>query len=395
MNACVLLDADVFEHTRTGLPDLRVFDAAGKSELPYAITLSSTSATSDPARVVRIAPSGARQLTLDLEMPHRPYSEVDLSLDARDFVASARVTGLESLADAHAVFLGDLSLFDLTSRSLGSSTALPIAESTFPYLRLRLTFEPAPGRSGLPVTPSMVVSALVPPARQAQTLYTGIPQTSAIARRGQQSVATFRVPAHVPIERVSFELDPAENANFSRTVIVSAFAGPSAPVETLTGQISRVHLNAGDVRIQRQSLSLPAILGSNAQSPATVEVAVENGEHPPLKIRGVRLEMRRRELCFPAAGTDATLAYGAGSPSGMAPPPAYDFARTFDAAASIRRATLLPEQANPLFIPPANNRFRFHRNPAFLGLSILVALSLLGVIGYRALHRGHRDSLHR
>ena len=197
------------------------------------------------------------------------------------------------------------------------------------------------------------------------------------------------MPAHVPIERVSFDLDPAEQSNFRRTVGVTASAGQSAPAETVAGEISRVHLTLGGMEIEQRSLSIPAILGANAQTPATVEVAIDNGSQPPLKIHSVKLEMRQRQLCFPAAGIFATLAYGSES----AQPAAYDFGRTFDASAPVRRATLLHEHPNTLFIPPASTRERFKRYPAFAGLSAIVAISLLAVIAYRALHRGHRDSL--
>jgi hypothetical protein len=88
-NACAVLDASVFAHTQSGLADLRVFDPAGEREIPYVATLSSTSPISDPARIVRVSPSGARQLNADLEMPHRSYSQVDLAFNARNFVASA------------------------------------------------------------------------------------------------------------------------------------------------------------------------------------------------------------------------------------------------------------------------------------------------------------------
>jgi hypothetical protein len=101
--------------------------------------------------------------------------------------------------------------------------------------------------------------------------------------------------------------------------------------------------------------------------------------------------MRQRELCFPAAGTNATLAYGADEVQ----PAADDFARTFNASSPVRRAKLLKEDANPLFIELSSAKSRFQRYPAFLGLSVVVALSLVAVIAYRALQRGHRDSLRR
>ncbi len=393
-NACAVLDANVFAHTGTGLPDLRVFDLSGKSEIPSVVTLSSTSATSDPARIVHVTSFGVNGLDIDLEMPHRPYSQVDLSLNARNFVASAQVAGLRSLTDRQPVFLGNLGLYDLTAQQLGSSSALPIAESTFPYLHLRLNFEPAPGNAALLITPSTLAAVEVPPARQAQTLYTGIAQSFATVQSGAETVVTFNVPARVPVERVTFDLAPAEQPNFNRAVTIAAFTSPSGPVEKLSGQISRVHLSLGATRVpdvQHESLSLPAILDSNAQAPATVKVMVGNGDQAPLKIRSVRLEMRQRQLCFPAAGTSVTLAYG----SEAVQPTSYEFARSFDAAAPSREATLRHEHANALFIATENQQSRFKRFPAYLWLSTLVAICLLAVIAYRALHRGHQDSLRR
>ena len=114
---------------------------------------------------VRVSPAGARQLNADLEMPHRSYSQVDLAFNARNFVASAHVTGLRTVNDPSPVFLGDFTLFDLTAQHLGSGLSIPIAESTFPYLRLHLTFEPAPGNSALLIAPSTLNSAQVPPVR--------------------------------------------------------------------------------------------------------------------------------------------------------------------------------------------------------------------------------------
>jgi hypothetical protein len=406
-NACATLDANVFAHTSPGLADLRLLDSTGKLEIPYVVTVSNTSPTSDAARIFNAIPSNAAtgkpQLNLDLEMPHRPYSQVDLTFQLKNFVASAHVLGLRTLNDPHPVFLGDIPLFDLTAQNLGSGTSLPIAESTFPYLHLRLTFQPAPQSPAPVLTPSTVASAQVPPARQAQTLYTGIAQSFASSQSGNQSgnqtITTFAVPAHVPIERVSFDLDPAETANFSRPVVISATLSATlsatspgnGTTETLSGAISRVSLHLGDRQIQQESLSIPAILAANAQAPATVTVAIQNGAQPPLKIRSVRLEMRQRQLCFPAATTQATLAYGAS----LLRPPTYDFARTFNAAAPVRRAMLLHEHTNSFFVAPATRPSGLERYPALLWLALLLAAALAAVLIYSAIHRRHRDSLRR
>ena len=393
-NACVVLDGNVFAHATGALSDLRLFNVAGTAEIPYAVTLSSTADTSDAAIVSNATSKVPGRVSFDLGMPQRPYSAVDLTLNLRDFVARAHVVGLRSRGETHPIFLGDFTLFDLTEQRLGRDTHLPIAESTFPYLRIALTFKPT-GRTPLAEIPA-VLSAQVPPDRQEQTLYTSVAETSDLLQNSQQTIATFHVPAHVPVERVTFDLKPSDKTNFSRSVSISASpeladGAKSKPSETLFGQISRVHLGQAGFPLAYDSLSIPAIFASNAQSPAVVRVALQNGDQPPLQIRQVRLEMRQRKLCFPAAAGTLTMVYG----SATAQAPAYDFARSFNASAATRQAALLPEQKNRLYVASVKSKSRFARSPAFFGLSLLVALCLLAVIAFRALHRGHHNSLHR
>lgn len=394
-NACVLLDGEVFAHAAATLSDVRLFDASGKVEIPYAVTLSSSAGSTDNAAVVDTVFKTPGQLTFDLQMPARPYSAVDLTLNARNFVASAHVTGLRSRNDAHPVFLGDFTLYDLTNRRLGSDTHLSIAESMFPELKIALVLRPA-GSPVFSAAPA-ILSAQIPPDRQEQTLYSSVAENSELTQASHQSVATFQVAAHIPVERVTFTVDPEEKTSFSRGISIAA--RPSGadgvagiPPETLSGEISRVHLDLAGDRIAHDSLSVPAILASNAQSPARVQVAIEDGDQPPLKIQQIRLEMRQRKLCFPAtAGSTLTLAYG--SPTAQAP--VYDFARSFNASVPAGQAMLMQERTNTFYVSPAKSRTRFNRSPAFLGLSILLAVCLLAVIAYRALHRGHHNSLRR
>jgi hypothetical protein len=390
--ACAVLDANVFAHTNGSLGDLRLFDATGKDELPYAVTLSRTSPTADPARILNLGLKGAHQLSFDLQMPSRPYSSVDLTLNAQDFLAAAKVTGLKSLNDKSPTFLGTFTLFDLTGQRLGRNTSLAIAESTFPYLHLELDLAPAPGNDHLTITPAIVAAAEIPPSREAQTVYTTVAQTFTITQRPRQSVATFTIPAHVPIERVSFELDPADPTNFSRPVTITAKATPQTAAEQgeaavqpeqLSGSISRVQLTESGQTIHEQSLSVPAILGSNEQYPATIEVAIENGDDQPLNIRTVRLEMRQRKLCFNASAPTFILAYGA--PNILVP--VYDFERTFNPAAPIRVATISHEQRNSLFIAHTPKKSFTERYPQLLWITLLLTVSILGLIAFRSAKR--------
>ena len=382
--ACAVLDAAVFAHAAATLDDLRLYSGAG-DEMPYAVTLSRTEETGDAARILNLGLKGARHLSFDLQMPSRPYSSLNLMLKAQDFLATARITGLHTLADKSPTYLGTFTLFDLTSQRLGKNAGATFAESTFPYLHVDLQVAPAAGNSPLDVTAAMVASADVPPSRLAQILFTPVAETSMIQQRSRESVANFNIPAHVPVERVSFAIDPGDHTNFSRTVTVSAtptIAPEGEPgTEQLSGEISRVQLTEAGQDIHQESLSIPAILGSNGQAPVAVEVVVQNGDDRPVKLRAVRLEMRERKLCFslPAAPS-AMLMYGDAGLSA----PIYDFGRLFNASAKARSAPLGGESLNPHFVVHSPKLSLTERYPQLLWVALFAVVCVLGAVAFRS-----------
>lgn len=393
-NACAVLDASVFAHAAPSLDDIRVFSPSGQ-ELPYAVTLSQTATLADAARVLNLGLKAPRHLSFDLQMPARPYSSVVLQLNGRDFLASARLTGLKSFADTAPTYLGTYTVFDLTSQRLGHSSVLDFAESTFPLLHLDLTVTPAPGNDTLKIGAEMVGGATIPASRIAQTLYTPVASTTNFAEQPRRTVATLTVAAHVPVERVAFELDPGYGANFDRAVSITA--RPVSPVrdgqqsseEQLSGQISRVRLNEAGQEVREQSLAVPAILGVNAQEPATIEVAVENGDDRPVKLRAIRLEMRQRKLCFAVppepsvTQPSATLAYGGEKIEA----PVYDFGRLFNPAEPARTATLGAEQINPAYSVEIEKRSFTERHPELLWVALLGVICVLGTVAFRSAKR--------
>jgi hypothetical protein len=229
--ACVAIDPQIFPNAAPSLKDLRLYQApAGRQgrEIPYAITLSEPAQPdSEPARVLNLGLRG-HTIVFDLEMPARPYTEATLDLAGKDFLATAIVSGATQLDASNSTRLGEFTLFDLTSQRLSRNTTLHLQESSFPYLHIELTASPAPGNRTFAATPQMVEGATIPPSREAQTIYTTAAQTTAIAQRGRQSIAAFALPERVPIERVSFSLDPNFKSNFSRDV--QSPTGPKAPL---------------------------------------------------------------------------------------------------------------------------------------------------------------------
>jgi hypothetical protein len=381
---CAVLDTSVFAHAAAALKDVRLFpQTAIAREMPYAITLSEpTQPDSDPARVINLGQRG-RTIVFDLRMPQRPYTDVVLDLAGRDYIATATVTGEKTPDDSSRIELGEFTLFDLTAQHLSRTGILPLQESSFPYLHVELNISPSPGSQGLKISSEMVRGVSVPPSREAQTLFALAAETSIVTQRGRQTVARFSLPERVPVERVSFVLAPEFKGNFSRDIVVTSHAQgtPASAGETIYGNILRVRLNQAGREIRQQQLSVPATLGSNLQSAAEVEVAINNGDDRPLPIKAVRLEMRQRNLCFDATSTDAvTLFYG---DSALAAPQ-YDYARTFSSGAEIHAAHMGIEQQNPVYTERPDTRAATERHPELVWVVFLIIVCLLALIAIRS-----------
>jgi hypothetical protein len=326
VQSCAVIDPQIFPHAAASLKDLRLY--RDSHEVPYAITLSEPQQVdSETAQVLNLGLRG-RNIVFDLEMPHRPYTEITFDLAGHDFIATATISGTHDPNYSNQTKLGEFTLFDLTSQHLSRNTTIHMQETSLPYLHVELAVSPAAGAGNIRPDPEIVQGVTVPPSREAQSLYTTAATTTNIEQRGRRSVASFALPQRVPVERVSFDLAPGYKANFSRDVRVSdrPDGAKEAGSETLAGTILHVHLTQAGREVRQEQLSVPAILGSNMQSAATVDVVVENGDDAPLPIKAVRLEMRQRKICFDdSAGKTLTLFYGDSALSA----PQFDYARLF------------------------------------------------------------------
>jgi hypothetical protein len=378
--SCAVIDPQIFPHAAPSLKDLRLYQ--GGHEIPYAITLSEPQQPdSDTARVRNLGLRG-HNIVFDVEMPNRPYTEITLDLAGQDFLATATVSGTHDPNYSNQSRLGEFTLFDLTSQHLSRNTTLHLQETNLPYLHIELAVSPATGNRTLTATPEMVQGVTVPPSREAQSLYTTAATTTTITRRGRQSVATFVLPERIPVERVSFDLAPTYKANFSRDIrITDRPDGSNSASESLAGTILRVHLTQAGREVRQEQLSVPAILGSNMQSAATVEVAVDNGDDTPLPIIAVRLEMRQRKICFDVSNAQPlTLFYG--DPALTAAQ--YDYARLFSPSDAMHAAQLAPEQLNPGYHDRPDARPLTDRHPHLLWIVLLVVVCILAIVAIRS-----------
>jgi hypothetical protein len=408
--ACAALDAAVFPHAAPALTDVRIFTqgataggggAGTAREVPYAVTMSEgVMEETEAAKVLNLGTGAGGTIVFDLEMPQRAYTDVAINVDpaVKDFIATATVSGMDTLGGvAAATRLGEFTLFDLTAQRLSRDTTLPLAESNFRYLHVVMRVTEAAGAKGGRFAPAMVDGAEVPPSREAQTVYTTVAETSAVATMGREIKASFTVPARVPVERVSFVLADGFSGNFSRDVKVSATAeapeddaagdspdgGRAAEPEVVTGDILRVHTDEAGREIRAERLGVPAILGANLQRAAKVEVAVENGDDQPLPIAAVRLEMRQRRICFDAAavaGAGLALYYG----DAELVAPVYDYERLFVAEHKPVTAELGVERLNPEYRPAVTTLPFTERHPEVLWVVLICVVSALGVVALKS-----------
>ncbi len=394
--ACVTLDAETLAHTASPAhTDLRVFAVpvpgttatgtavagtavAGGTEVPYFLTESGPEPVGDAQAVVENLTRRGDTLHFNLRMPARPYSEVRLLLRGHDFVGSVRVSGVER---GKTVSLGSFAIFDLQRSGLGQWTVLPLAETETPVLHVDLNLR-TPG--GVPVRDpplALVAGAAVPPSRERQTLFTAVASIHAVRQEGSTSVAVLRVPAHVPIEQVRFEMTPGYSGNFARRVTLRArpAGDPFAETEILeAGVLQTVHLPSGDPGVNSihvEENRLEATLGATLAGPAEVRVEVQNDGLPPLPIREVSLAMRERRLCFAAIPTARyTLRYG--DPALQAP-----FYVDLPAVTETQppmTATLGPQRRNPVWVARGDHRPFFDRHPEVFWVLVLLCGGMMG-----------------
>ncbi len=385
--ACAVLDATVLGHTASAAhSDLRVFrtfPGGGEMEVPYTLTESGPEPVADTQATVEHAAVSGNELSFDLRMPARPYTEVRLRLALKNFVATANAEGRDRQG-RHAA-LGSVAVFDLSAEHLGRWTSLLLGETSWPVLHVTLDLRTRGGQPLDGVAPTVVEGAEVPPSRLRQTRFVPTVSTDHVDQRGFLSVALLRVPAHVPVERVAFDFAPGYAANFSRDVTVSARAdrAPITDTEALdAGSIAHVSLPSGDPRLYPIALredALDATLGATLVLPATVLVAINNDGRAPLPIRSISLEMRERKVCF-FADREGGYILRYGDPALAAP--AYD-ETALPVPAQPLEAQLAPETVNPAFHTRLDTRSYLKRHPEFFWLVVLLCG---GMMGGSALH---------
>ena len=394
---CVALDGTVFARTASsGAGDIRIYgreggDAGREFEVPFAMIESGPATLETEAATPENVVLRDGELIFDLAMPDGHYTDVDLELNTKNFVGAAQVTGRD--AHGHATPLGTFAIFDLSERGLARSTVLALRDSTYPLLHVALRLMTPDGRP-VPVAPSIIAGAMVPPSGEEQTLYTTVASTSAIEQQGHWSIATMTVPAHVPVERARFVLSPQFHADFLRDATVAASpmqTGLDAlgAAEGVSGHIFRVTHDpiAGVIpAIDSQLTTITTVIGANLRAPAKVTASVDNGASSPLPIARVDLQMRERKLCFEARpDTSYTLRSGDANLSA----PFYGYARRFVPSARPTMAVLGPEEKNPQYVPPGTDEPNSRPGHELPWLLLIAGITVAGVTALQYVRHKH------
>lgn len=377
---CVALDAATYAHAGAGVADLRLYSGSGDDAKETAYVVRRAVSPEPQQKIIPPLNLGKHHgpTTFEAEMPEGRYSDVDLDITAKNFIASVAVTGSQTEAGTEGTELGMFTIFDLTGQKLGRSTVLHLPESDLKYLYFAITG---------PIKPEDVQGLSVERIPTKQRFVT-VAATSQVMQKGRESQIAFTVPAHVPVERVEFAVG-AEPPNFSRDVTVQAAPAtsgkemtdeePPQPVES-AGNLLRVHGKHNGVQIDEEHLAVDAPdVDFGAQS-SRWTVTVENGDDPPLDVQSVHLEMVERQLCFDAAaGARYALYYG--DPALSAPQ--YDYARLFTPEKDAAQATLGPEQKNPEYQARPDQRPFTDRHPGLLWAALILVIVVLGWVALR------------
>ncbi len=377
--ACVALDANIFAQASAGLADVRLYrDGA---EVPYAMQQAEPAVAT--RGLVELLNKGQRngQAVFDAELQEGHYSDLELAVTRKDFIATVQVSGSQVAGASSPTRLGAFTIFDLSRQKLGRSTVLHLPESDFRTLHFQIAG---------PLHPDEVTGLSVVRLPVSRPRFVTVGETAQVTQKDHQSIFAISVSGRVPVDRVEFVVG-AKPEQFSRSVIIRVESTTPASTEgrleeapaTSSGNLLRVHSEQNGHRIDEENLAVAAPSASFDHA-AKYTVAVDNGDDPPLKIDAVRLEMVERDLCFDAEGSGQyLLAYG--DPALQSP--RYDYATLFRLQPNRARLALGAQVANAAYQPRPDERPLTERYPALLWSALVLVVGLLGVIALRSVKR--------
>jgi hypothetical protein len=337
----IIVDEELWNHSRPDLADLRLYDE--QTPVQY----------------------GHTEFDVDAE-GIAEYDRVRLRLDAHDFVATASVSGGNTLGKTTEVQLPPSTLYDFSKEQLGSSSEIKLPTSSFRYLHIKLS-------AG--ILPQQVKAATIFDRREQQASWTKVGACAGPQPQQHFTVIRCTLPPKVPLSRIEFKI-PSEQVNFRRTVNVEDAAG----TQVSSGEISRVRVSRGGTLVTHEDLAVN-LSGSYGQ----VTVNIDNGDNPPLTLSSVQpLTLERRVYFDPGGKSGLRLYYG---DPGLAAP-IYDYARFLHVDASAAQAQLGPGMHNAEYTGRPDERPWSERHGAVLWSAMIAAVLILSVLALSGLKAG-------
>jgi Protein of unknown function (DUF3999) len=360
----IVMDETIWQHARPDLGDLRLY--AADREVGYAVDIERGGAEIEQKEIRVLQPAaiaGKTQFLLDMSGVAE-YDRVALRLGTKNFVAHARVSGQDDPHGSHWALLGTTTIYDLSAEKLGRNSTLQVPPATYKFLQVVIDNS---------VKPAEVLGGTAGITRSEKAVWRGVGSSPTVEQKDKGTVLTFTVPQNAPVERIVFDIDPSQ-PNFRRDLEIEG-----ANRNLLgSGEITRVHMQRGGQKIDVEQMS--ADIAGRGQG--TLKVVVHNGDDPPLKITGARLEQYERRIYFDAAsGNAVTLYYGDTQLSA----PVYDYAKLFQKDANASAIDLGAETGNGGYTGRPDGRPWSERHPAVLWGAIIGAVLVLGALALNSL----------
>jgi hypothetical protein len=363
----IVVDDELWNHSRADLGDLRLYD--GETPVQYSLSEQSGGMSSEEveAKILNLG-SVSGQTEFDVDAGNlNEYDRIRLRIETKNFVATASVSGGNTVAQDFSTVLTPTTLYDFSSEQLGSNFVLKIPTSSFRFLHVKLSSV---------IAPEQVHGASIFNLREQQASWTSVGSCAAPQQKPRMTVIVCRLPSKVPLNRIQFQVAPHQ-VNFRRAVSVEDAKG----MQLTNGEINRVRVNRGGKLVTAETMAF-AISGGYDQ----LTVNVENGDNPPIEILSVQPQTFERRIYFdPQGKTALKLYYGDAKLSA----PVYDYARFFHLDDSPAQAQLGAGMRNPQYAGRADERPWSERHTAILWAAMLLAVLVLAMLAIRGLRAQH------
>jgi hypothetical protein len=336
-----VLDVQTLDQARANQEDLRLYDSAGR-EVPYVLRVLRDVATTNafPAREFnRSADGGIAQISLDLGERTEPHNQVEIDTAGNNFRRLVDVQGSadgaqwSTLASAAIIFR-----FAAGGHSV-EQQAVDYPASRYRYLRVRVTRDPQPGESAVPVLLGVRVRRSVHLAGE-MTSTVGNMEARDADRANARPASLWRVDlsGRIPIQQVLLNVG---DGVFSRPFTLEAVDDPASPVLLASGELTR-----------RESTAVQLKVGFEERWARRLRLTVVDDRNPPLSIYALTAEGAARQVVFDGASVAPgvmRLYYG----SARALAPRYDLAARVPAESGrvADRLGLGPQRDNPAYRP--------------------------------------------